>query len=67
MRNERDIRDRNLRLIGRTHRRADGRVELRDASGRLRGAYDAGTDETRDAAGRLVGRGDQLGRLLSKR
>ena len=61
---DRELRDANLSLLGRTRRRPDGRTELVDASGRLRGTYDARTDETRDATGRLIGRGDLLSRLL---
>lgn len=67
MNDERELRDRNFSLLGRTRRRPDGRVELRDAAGRMRGSYDARTDETHDANRRLVGRGDQLARLLPKR
>lgn len=52
-----EFRDRVGRLIGTLQERA-GRIEARDAVGRLRGSYDINRDETRDAEGRLVARGD---------
>ena len=63
---DRELRDANFSLLGRTRRRPDGRTELLDANGRLRGTYDDRSDETRDPTGRLVGRGDLLTRLLSR-
>ena len=59
-----DLRDKTGRLIGKINQVASGRLEARDASGRLRGTYDPKSNETRDAGGRLVGKGDQLARLI---
>ena len=54
------LRDRSGHLIGRLQTRSDGKVELRDAGGHLKGIYDPKVDQTRDASGHLVGRGDLL-------
>lgn len=58
-----ELRDRQGRLLGRI-REVGGKLEIRDAAGRLKGRYDPRTDQTRDASGRLVGRGNLLTRLL---
>lgn len=54
----------NVRL-GRIHQGSDGRQQLIDRGGTVRGTYDAKTDLTRDRGGMIVGRsGNQLTRLL---
>lgn len=60
-----DLKDRSGRLIGKIRERTDGRLEVRDAGGRLKGIYDPGNNTTKDAAGRLVGKGNLLTALLS--
>lgn len=66
MTDEREIRDNNFSLLGRTRRHTDGRVELREPDGSLLGSYDERRNETRDPGGRFIGRGDQLSRLLRR-
>jgi hypothetical protein len=51
-------------MLGRIAQRSDGRLEGRDANGRLMGTYDPRRDETRDRNGALVGRGNQLSHLV---
>jgi len=58
------LRDNHGRLIGRIKGISNGKFEIRDHTGRLKGRYDAKTNETRDDKGRLVGRGNLLTMLL---
>lgn len=60
-----ELRDRYGRLIGRIRPIGDGRLEGRDAQGRLRGHYNPKTNETRDPQGRLVGKGNFLTNLIT--
>jgi hypothetical protein len=64
MSSNQELRDRNGKLIGRIREISGGKLEGRDASGRLKGTYDPRTNETRDAAGRLIGKGNQLSILV---
>lgn len=61
---DQELRDRTGILIGKIRHRSDGKVEIRDATGRHRGIYDPKPDETRDARGNLVGKGNLLASLL---
>ena len=57
------LRDGSNRLLG-IIRDVGGKLEIRDASNRLKGRYDPGTNQTRDASNRLVGKGNLLTSLL---
>jgi hypothetical protein len=59
----RELRDRNGRLLGKITE-TGGRLEIRDAAGRLKGKYDPRTDKTYDANGRLAGTGNLLAALV---
>lgn len=61
---DQELRDRSGRLLGKI-REVSSKLEIRDASGRLKGTYDPKTNETRDASGRLVGKGNLLAALLT--
>ena len=61
---DRDLRDRNNKLIGKIKTLSNGKQELRDRTNRLMGAYDPKKDETRDRSNRLVGKGNLLTTLL---
>jgi hypothetical protein len=56
------LRDRHGVLLG-WREEQSGRVEGRDASGRLCGWYDRHSNQTRDQHGTLVGTGDLLAGL----
>lgn len=58
------LRDSNNRPIG-TITTTSGKLEGRDANGRLKGTYDPKTDQTRDSNGRVVGRGNMLAALVT--
>lgn len=60
-----ELRDRNGRLIGRIREISGGKLEGRDAGGRLKGTYDPRTNETRDATGRLIAKGNLLSTLIT--
>lgn len=64
---DRELRDRDLRLVGIIRTRSDGLLEGREPGGPLRGTYNPRSNETRDPIGRLVGRGDFLTRLITGR
>ena len=59
-----DLRDNTGKLIGRIRELFDGKLEIRNAAGSLKGTYDPETDITRDASGRQFGRGNLLTMLL---
>jgi hypothetical protein len=61
---DQELRDRNNRLIGKIKTLSNGKLELRDASNKLKGVYDPKTDQTKDASNRLVGKGNLLTTLL---
>ena len=61
---DKELRDRNGRLIGRTKDLANGRTELRDSKAQLIGFYDSVRDETRTARGELIGPGNLVMTLL---
>jgi hypothetical protein len=58
------LRDSNSRPIGTITTTSNGRLEGRDANGRLKGTYDPKTDQTRDSNGRVVGRGNVLAAVV---
>ena len=60
---DQELRDGSNRLLGRI-REVGRKLEIRDASNRLKGWYDPGTNQTRDASNRLVGKGNLLTTLL---
>jgi hypothetical protein len=60
-----ELRERHNRLIGTITTVSSGRLEGRDANGRLKGTYDPKADQTRDSNARLVGRGNDLATLVS--
>lgn len=61
---EQVLRDKNGRMLGKVKQRSDGRLEGRDATGRLRGTYDPKLDKTRDHTGRIIGSGNLLATLI---
>lgn len=61
---DQQLRDKLNRLIGTIKTRSDGKLEIRDNLGRLKGTYDPKRNETRDNLGRLVGKGNLLTSLL---
>ncbi|MFM7215526.1 MAG: hypothetical protein ACKO3H_11690 [Verrucomicrobiota bacterium] len=62
---DQELRDRSGKLLGKI-RPSGSKLEIRDASGMIRGTYDPKRDETRDSSGRLVGRGNLLATLLPR-
>lgn len=60
-----DLRASNGKLIGWLENGIGGRINGRDAFGRLIGWYDPVRDETRDPTGRLVGHGNLLSKKYS--
>lgn len=61
---EQDLRDRTGNLVGRIRTQYDGKLELRDKFGVLKGVYDPNQNETRDRFGNLFARGNMLAALL---
>jgi hypothetical protein len=59
------LRDRRGRQIGTIKHLSNGKLEARDATGRVKGTFDPKTNETRDLSGRLVGRGNRLSTLVT--
>ena len=59
-----DLRDRRGRLLGKIRELSNGRLEVRDASGRRKGTYDPRKQETRDSRGKIVGKGNMLATLV---
>lgn len=59
------LRDSNSRTIETITITSNGRLEGRDANGRLKGTYDPKTDQTRDSNGRVVGRGNVLAAVVT--
>ena len=62
---EQVLKDSNNRTIGKIRSLANGRMEGRDANGRLKGTFDPKANETRDSNGRVVGRGNLLAALIT--
>ena len=61
---EQDLRDKNGNLFGRIKTRYDGKLEVRDKLGNLKGVYDPDQNETRDRFGNLFAKGNMLAALL---
>lgn len=59
------LRDSSNRPIGTITTTTSGKLEGRDANGRLKGTYDPKTDQTRDSSGRVVGRGNVLAAVVT--
>lgn len=59
-----DLRDRNGNLLGKINTLSNGKFELRDRVGNLKGTYDPRQNETRDKVGNLVAKGNMLTTLL---
>lgn len=59
------LRDSNNRPIGTITTTSNGKLEGRDANGRLKGSYDPKTNQTRDSNGRVVGKGNVLAALVT--
>lgn len=59
-----DLRDRNGNLLGKINTLSNGKFELRDRVGNLKGTYDPKQNETRDRVGNLVAKGNMLTTLL---
>ena len=62
---EQVLKDSNNRTIGKIRSLANGRMEGRDANGRLKGTFVPKANETRDSIGRVVGRGNLLAALIT--
>lgn len=58
------LRDKSNRMIGKIRTLSNGKMEIRDASNRLKGTYDPKTNITRDSSNRMVGKGNLLTTLL---
>ncbi len=58
------IRNRLEKIVGNISSRSDGKLEIRNAKGQLRGSYDLRTDKTRDHTGRIIGNGNLLLTLI---
>jgi hypothetical protein len=61
---DQELRDRVGKLLGRIRQLPDGRLELRDPIGRLKGHYNPKSNETRAPSGSLVAKGNVLSSLL---
>ncbi|MBK8214456.1 MAG: hypothetical protein IPK71_12005 [Myxococcales bacterium] len=61
---DQELRDRTGRLLGKIKTLSDGKLELRDHTGSLKGTYNPKNNETRDRTGSLVGKGNLLTTLL---
>lgn len=59
------LKDSNNRPIGTITSTSNGKLEGRDANGRLKGTYDSKSDQTRDSNGRVVGRGNVLAAVIT--
>jgi hypothetical protein len=55
---DRELRDKNNRLLGKIKTMSNGKQEIRDPNNRLKGIYDPKSNETRDPNNRLVGKGN---------
>jgi hypothetical protein len=64
MATQQQLRDSGGRLIGTIITRSDGKQEIRNPGGQLKGTFDPKQNQTRDAGGRLVGTGNLLVSLL---
>jgi hypothetical protein len=62
---DQELRDKGGKLLGRIKQRSDGKLEGRDAGGRLKGTYDPKVDQTRDPGGKLIGKGNLLAVLVT--
>lgn len=60
------VRDGNSRLIGYIQIDEDGNKTVRDANQRLKGSYNASTNQTRDAGQKLLYQGDMSEALLTR-
>lgn len=58
------VRSESGRLLGRTQELPDGKQEIRDTLGNLRGTYDPKTNETIEWRGRRIGSGNLLEALV---
>jgi len=58
------LKDRTGKLIGRIKTRNDGKMEIFDRTGKLKGSYYPKTNQTKDRNGKLVGKGNLLTTLL---
>lgn len=61
---DQELRDRSNKLLGKIKSLSNGKLEIRDASNRLKGTYDPKRNETFDSSNRLVGKGNLLATLL---
>lgn len=61
---DQELRDKTGGLLGKIKTLFDGKLELRDHIGSLKGTYNPKTNETRDKIGSLVGKGNLLATLL---
>ena len=59
------LKDSNNRPVGKVKVLPNGKLEGRDANGRLKGTYDPRSNETRDSNGRVVGRGNVLAAVIT--
>lgn len=58
------LRDRTNKILGRIRQLSDGRLEIRDATNRMKGTYCPKRNDTRDHTNRVVGKGNLLTTLL---
>ncbi len=58
-----ELRDKSSKLLGKI-KTVSGKLELRDATNKLKGKYDPKANQTIDDRNRLVGKGNLLTTLL---
>ena len=63
--NDQELRNPQGQLLGKIKMLSTGKLEIRNASGQLKGTYDPKSNETRNASGQLFGKGNLLAALLS--
>ena len=61
---DKELRDRNNKLLRKIKTLSNGKLELRDRNNSLKGVYDPKRDETRDRNNKLVAKGNMLTTLL---
>jgi len=58
------LRDQYGKIIGKIHTLSNGKMEIRNSSGKKLGTYDPKTNYTRDQWNKIIGRGNLLTTLL---
>ena len=61
---DQELRDKSNKLLARIKTLSNGKLEIRDASNKLKGTYDPKLNETRDSSNKLIAKGNMLTTLL---